>query len=110
MHSFTLFRRLFSTKLETGITGLKADVNARKKLTEIYEKLKAEAVSTLPEGYEYRRGLLATVESRMKLLGEPSRSDVEVEREIGEGQLEELVEQAEAEYELLQKIKEWKPW
>ena len=107
---FTLFGRLFSTKLETGITGLKADPNARQKLQKLYESLKTDAITSLPEGYEYRRGLLATVESRMKLLGEAGRSDVEIEREIGEGQLEELVEQAEAEHQLLQKVKQWKPW
>lgn len=100
-----------SSKTETGITGLAASPAARSTLLQIYSQLANEA-ATLPEHYAYRQGILAMTQQRMALLAdEQGRTDVDVEREIGEGQLEELVEQGRAELSLMEKIKyEWKPW
>ncbi len=104
--------RLFnSSKIETGITGLPADPSSRERLLKLYEQLRSEA-SGLPPSYAYRQGIVAMSEHRMGLLRDVrGRSAVDVEREIGGGQLEELVAQAQAELALLHKIKnEWKPW
>lgn len=99
-----------SNKISTGISGLKVDQSARFNLLKLYEALKGK-LCQLPEDYVYRKGMLAVLENRNKLIKNESFSDLDLETEIGEGQLEELVEQAHEEINLLEKLSnEWKPW
>lgn len=104
-------RLLSSSKLETGLTGLPASATARADLLRLYDELATEATAGLPPSYAYRSGLLATLSHRCGLLQDlEGRTDLDVEREIGEGQLEELIEQGKAELELVRRVKEWRPW
>lgn len=109
----SLSRLAFSTssnKISTGITGLQADPSARSNLLKLYTEFK-EKLSQLPEDYAYRKGMLAVLENRSKMIKNESFSDLDLETEIGEGQLEELVEQAQDEIKLLEKLSnDWKPW
>lgn len=101
-----------STKISTGLTGLQADPAARSNLLNLYgalrDKLRCEDI---PEDYVYKKGMLELLDYRSKLIKNESFSDLDLETELGEGQLEELVEQAQEELELVNKIvNEWKPW
>lgn len=99
-----------SNKIATGIAGLKVDPSARSNLLKLYDGLKGK-LSQLPEDYAYRRGMLVVLENRSKMIKDEAFSDLDLENEIGEGQLEELVEQAQEEIGLLEKLSnEWKPW
>lgn len=99
-----------STKLSTGLTGLKVDPSARKNLFKLYGDLEIK-LKQLPIDYGYRNGMLALLEERNKLIKDDSLSDYDLELKIGEGQLEELIEQAEEEHVLIEKLSNnWKPW
>lgn len=111
-------RRIFSqttaaaraSKISTGLTGLKVDPSARNNLLKQYGDLETK-LRQLPVDYGYRNGMLSVLEERNKLLKNESLSDFDLEMKIGEGQLEELIEQAEEEHELFEKLSnEWKPW
>lgn len=102
-----------STKISTGLTGLEADPSARATLLNLYGTLKTKLTTNhdIPEDYAYKKTLLSLINHRTKLLENESLTDFDLENEIGEGQLEELVEQAQEELELANKIiNEWKPW
>lgn len=99
-----------SKKISTGLTGLQADSNSRQNLLELYTELNHK-LSVLPEDFAYRKGMLVLLNSRKNLIENEAYSDLDLEAEIGEGQLEELVEQAEDELKLVEKlVNEWKPW
>lgn len=112
-HLKTISRFAFSTctnKISTGISGLQVDPSARLNLVKLYGELRVKLIQ-LPEDYVYRRGMLAVLENRTKMLKNESLSDLDLENEIGEGQLEELIEQAHDEMKLVEKLSnDWKPW
>lgn len=103
--------RLYSsTKFATGLTGLKVDPSARKNLLKLYGDLEIK-LKQLPPDYEYRNRMLRLMEERSKLIRNESLSDFDLENKIGEGQLEELIEQAREEDQLIEKLSnDWKPW
>lgn len=99
-----------SNKISTGISGLKVDPSARSNLFNLYSELKGK-LCQLPEDYAYRKGMLAVLDNRSKMIKDEAFTDLDLESEIGEGQLEELVEQAKEEIKLFEKLSnEWKPW
>jgi NADH dehydrogenase (ubiquinone) 1 alpha subcomplex subunit 5 len=110
IHLKRLFSSSSATKTSTGLTGLIADANSRQNLISLYSELKSK-ISILPEDLVYRNGMLAILKSRRELLTNEAYSDLDVETKIGEGQLEELVDQAHDEIKLVDKLSnEWKPW
>jgi NADH dehydrogenase (ubiquinone) 1 alpha subcomplex subunit 5 len=99
-----------SNKIATGISGLKVDPSARSNLLKLYEELKGK-LCQLPEDYVYKREMMGLLENRNKMIKNEAFSDLDLETKFGEGQLEELVEQAQEEIKLLEKLStEWKPW
>ena len=99
-----------SFKFSTGLTGLKVDPLARKNLLKQYTNLETK-LKQLPADYGYRIEMLNLLEERNNLIKNESLSDFDLEMKIGEGQLEELIEQAEEEHKLIEKLSnEWKPW
>lgn len=99
-----------STKTSTGITGLIANSNARNNLLSLYCELEKK-LKELPEDYGYRKGMLVLLENYKTIIKNEANSDLDVEIQINEGQLEELVEQAHEELNLLEKLaNEWKPY
>lgn len=104
------FSSTSSNKISTGICGLQADPQARSNLLKLYGQLRGK-LQQLPEDYAYRKGMLAVLENRTKMIQNDAFTDVDLEEEIGEGQLEELVEQAHEELALAEKLSnDWKPW
>jgi NADH dehydrogenase (ubiquinone) 1 alpha subcomplex subunit 5 len=101
---------LIIRQLVQRISGLKVDPSARSNLLKLYEELKGK-LCQLPEDYVYRREMMGLLENRNKMIKNEAFSDLDLETKIGEGQLEELVEQAQEEIKLLEKLStEWKPW
>lgn len=99
-----------SSKISTGLTGLKVDPSARKHLLKLYGDLETK-LKQLPTDYGYRNGMLSLLEERNKLIKNESLSDFDLEIKMGQGQLEELIEQAEEEHQLFEKLSnDWKPW
>ena len=66
-------------------------------------------MKVIPEGAMYRQVVEATANHRLQVL-EAEADPQKVEAAIGEGQLEELIEQAKDELELIPRMVEWKPW
>tara|TARA_B100001121_G_C18273237_1_gene427218 strand:+ start:101 stop:448 length:348 start_codon:yes stop_codon:yes gene_type:complete len=66
-------------------------------------------VKQIPASAVYRQTVEATANHRLGVLGSGA-SVAELETKIGEGQLEELIEEAKDELELIPKMAEWKPW
>lgn len=106
-------RRLASGQLcsdrQTHLTGLYRSEQADKELASVYRETLA-ALSLLPADYYYRRSLEETISGRLRLLGEGDRAQAEAA--MGEGLLEEVIEQARAELALIQTAarEEWRPW
>lgn len=57
----------------------------------------------------YRQTVEATAHHRLGVLGSGA-TVADIEQRIGEGQLEELIEEAKDELDLIPKMAEWKPW
>lgn len=67
------------------------------------------AVSDLPEDAAYRRNVTAIAEYRMGVV--ESTTDIEdIEKQLGVGQIEEVIEQANDELELIPYMAKWQPW
>ena len=111
-HRYSTFSPSTSTKISTGLTGLLADSSARSNLLKLYAELRKTLSSNdIPDDYVYKKSMLSLIENRTKLIENELISDLILEEEIGEGQLEELIEQAQEESELANKlVNEWKPW
>mmetsp|Transcript_8285 Transcript_8285/g.10812 ORF Transcript_8285/g.10812 Transcript_8285/m.10812 type:complete len:109 (+) Transcript_8285:167-493(+) len=97
-----------SLKRSTGIVGIPVSPEPRQHLISLYQKTLA-AAKTLPPGTAYRRSLLQTTAFRLGVVVETE--DVpSIEKQIGCGQVEELINQAEDELKLLPAYKENEMW
>jgi NADH dehydrogenase (ubiquinone) 1 alpha subcomplex subunit 5 len=95
-------------KESTGITGLPVVPNAREVLLDLYQETLRQ-IAKLPNEAAYRHLVEKMVNHRLQIL--QSESDYEViEEKIGQGQLEELIQAAKDELQLIPKMLEWKPW
>ena len=69
------------------------------------------ATTKLPTHSVYRQGVEATIQHRLKILETVKDDEVsKVEQEIGAGQVEELVESAKDELQLIDMMAELKPY
>ncbi len=99
---------LSSLVREPTVVGLKADPNPRETLKSRYQDI-LNAVAAFPEDSAYRRNVTAINEYRLGVV--ESHSNVEeIEQRLGLGQIEEVIEQAEDELELIPCMAKWKPW
>lgn len=91
------------------MTGLRRDGEARRRLAQLYQETRS-CLARLPDCY-YRETLGQTLQERLLWL-QDERLDVNsLEQRLGEGRLEEMVLQAEAEKQLVQRMEtEWRPW
>lgn len=101
-------RHLASLAREPTVVGLKADPNPRETLKKLYQKT-LSAVQEFPESAAYRRNVTAVSEYRLGVVESESNVD-EIERLLGIGQIEEIIEQANDELELIPFMAKWKPW
>lgn len=67
------------------------------------------AVQELPESAAYRRNVESITKHRLKIIAEEEDCD-KIENMLGIGQIEEVIEQAKDELELIPHMAEWEPW
>uniref|UniRef100_A0A7S2BEJ1 NADH dehydrogenase [ubiquinone] 1 alpha subcomplex subunit 5 n=1 Tax=Florenciella parvula TaxID=236787 RepID=A0A7S2BEJ1_9STRA len=95
-------------KTSTGLVGLKVDLNGRANLIAMQQQL-LEAVKAIPETAAYRQSVEATATYRLKVATEETDEEA-IEKTIGFGQLEELIEQGKDEMELIDYYAGEKGW
>ncbi|KAK1314415.1 hypothetical protein QJS10_CPA06g00982 [Acorus calamus] len=95
-------------KETTGIVGLDVVPNAREVLISLYGKTLHE-IKAVPEGENYRKAVETFTRNRLNVCLAEKDSD-QIERRIGCGQVEELIEEAQDELHLISKMIEWDPW
>ncbi|KAK7694613.1 hypothetical protein QCA50_001800 [Cerrena zonata] len=108
---FRLTRPLFSQVLKTttGITGLKVHPNPLPELKKTYQST-LTALSTIPETSVYRQGVEALTQHKLKIV-EGANGDIQaVEKQLDEGQIEESINIAQDELNLVSKMAEWKAY
>jgi NADH dehydrogenase (ubiquinone) 1 alpha subcomplex subunit 5 len=111
MAFYRAFPLLFPRKVSTGLVGL--DVipteKARNILINLYTKTLDELNHGFPKNTPYRVAVEAFTTHRLKVVKEET-DPLKIEQRINAGQLEELIEQARDELDVLAKMREWKPW
>lgn len=111
--------RGYASGAKSILTGLNRDPEAAQKLLGVYQESQA-ALARLPAECYYGQTLGATLQQRIALLTTTSGTrrgqvddaggDEAGEEAFGEGTLEEILEQAVAERELIAKFEAWRPW
>ncbi|KAL3683186.1 hypothetical protein R1sor_001208 [Riccia sorocarpa] len=99
---------LGGVKEMTGIVGLPVVPNARDVLIGLYQKT-LEAVKPIPESAQYRKTVEEITRHRLAICNEEDDWR-EIEKRVGNGQVEQLIQQAKDELTLIPKMTEWKPW
>lgn len=108
---FRLTRPLFNQVLKTttGITGLKVHANPLPELAKTYQST-LSALSALPSSSVYRQGVEALTQHKLSIV-QKANGDIEAaEKELDEGHIEESLDIAKDELELVAKIAEWKAY
>ncbi|EPS60061.1 hypothetical protein M569_14744 [Genlisea aurea] len=95
-------------KETTGIVGLEVVPNAREVLIGLYTKTLDE-IKAVPEDEGYRKAVESFTKHRLKVCQEEEDWEA-IEKKIGCGQVEELIEEAQDELKLIGHMNEWKPW
>lgn len=95
-------------KETTGIVGLDVVPNAREVLISLYTKTLNE-IQTVPEDEGYRKAVESFTSHRLKVCREEEDWE-QIEKRLGCGQVEELIEEAQDELKLLSMLNEWDPW
>lgn len=96
-----------SVKLTTGVAGLPVVGNARERLVGLYTEVLTE-LRRFPE-CSYRAGIEDTCIERLHIVEQ--HDDIrDIEKAVGRGQVEQLIEQAEAELDGLSFALEEKVW
>ncbi|CAH1170866.1 unnamed protein product [Phaedon cochleariae] len=96
------------SKITTGLTGLAVAAKPHHTLGVLYSKI-LRTLQKMPQDAAYRRHTEIIINERAQIL--KSNSDIEVvENQIGCGQIEEVIVQAENELILARKMLNWKPW
>lgn len=95
-------------KETTGIVGLDVVPNAREVLISLYAKTLKE-IQAVPEDEGYRKAVESFTRHRLKVCQEEDDWET-IEKRLGCGQVEELIEEARDELKLISHMIEWKPW
>jgi len=96
-------------KVTTGIVGLHALEDGKSAYEAVCARVLRDVREGIPESAGYRKVVEATYEDRLAK-AKACASVEEIERAIGEGQIEELYEIAKDELALIPKMRAWKPW
>ncbi|XP_053984416.1 NADH dehydrogenase [ubiquinone] 1 alpha subcomplex subunit 5 [Hylaeus volcanicus] len=95
-------------KKTTGLTGLAVSEQPHRELAKVYKKIMTVLV-TIPAQSAYRKHTEKLIKERSAIVNE--NSDVAtIEKKIGCGQVEEIIQQAKNELNLAEKMVNWKPW
>jgi NADH dehydrogenase (ubiquinone) 1 alpha subcomplex subunit 5 len=107
---FRATRPLFNQiirKTTTGITGLEVHPNPLPQLTKTYEST-LTALSAFPATSVYRQGVEAITQRKLNIV-KNANGDIEaVEKQLDEGHVEESLDIAQDELNLVNKMAEWK--
>ncbi|XP_054786221.1 probable NADH dehydrogenase [ubiquinone] 1 alpha subcomplex subunit 5, mitochondrial [Prosopis cineraria] len=95
-------------KETTGIVGLDVVPNAREVLIGLYTKTLNE-IRAVPEDEGYRKAVESFTRHRLNVCQEEEDWEM-IEKRLGCGQVEELIEEAQDELTLIGKMIEWDPW
>lgn len=94
--------------MTTGIVGLPVVPNARQVLMAVYKRT-LEELAKIPETATYRKGTENITKHRLDIV-EKNENSATIEKIIGVGQIEEVLEMAEREMALVETMKKYKPW
>lgn len=97
-----------STRIYTGIAGLPVVKEPHKELLKQYKKL-LRHLAALPQESKYRIATEQIIKERKSIVESTSEPE-EIEKRIGGGMCEELIDQAKYELHLVEVMKEYKPW
>ncbi|KAJ8920219.1 hypothetical protein NQ315_011880 [Exocentrus adspersus] len=97
-----------STKITTGLTGLAVAKHPHHVLGVLYGKI-LRTLQKMPESAAYRKYTEEVINERSQIL-KANQDITVVEKQIGCGQIEEVIVQAENELLLARKMLDWKPW
>ena len=108
---FRLTRPLFNQlrKTTTGITGLEVHHDPLPVLTKTYETT-LSALSAFPATSVYRQGVEALTQRKLNIVKGANGDINAVEKELDEGHVEESLDIAQDELNLVQKMAEWKAY
>ncbi|CAN0902867.1 Probable NADH dehydrogenase [ubiquinone] 1 alpha subcomplex subunit 5, mitochondrial [Linum grandiflorum] len=95
-------------KQTTGIVGLDVVPNAREVLISLYNKTLKE-IQAVPADEGYRKAVESFTKHRLNVCREEKDWE-SIEKKLGCGQVEELIEEAQDELKLIEKMIEWDPW
>ncbi|RWW62256.1 hypothetical protein BHE74_00030622 [Ensete ventricosum] len=95
-------------KETTGIVGLDVVPNAREVLVSLYSRTLKE-IQAVPQDEGYRKAVESFTRHRLQVCQEEEDWEA-IEKRIGCGQVEELIEEAQDELKLIAKMIEWDPW
>ena len=95
-------------KETTKIAGLAVSKNPHHNLTVLYDKI-LRALQEMPDSATYKKHTKSLVEERFNLV-KTVKDPVELEKKINDGQIEEVIKQAEYELLLARKMAKWKAW
>ena len=101
-------RLLRTAKWPTGITGLAHHPQPRNQLLGVYTAT-LESLQGIPEHSVYRQSVEALTKERLKIV-ESTEDPNAIEAQIGQGLVEEVIDAAEKELMLVEKMKQWKPF
>ena len=111
LHSRTTTMRwttvLRTAKWPTGITGVHHQAQPRQRLMKLYSAT-LESLQGIPEHAVYRQSVEALTRNRMQVV-ESTEDTNAIEAQIGQGLVEEVIDAAEKELVLVEKMKLWKP-
>ncbi|KAF8501922.1 Ndufa5, NADH-ubiquinone oxidoreductase subunit [Gautieria morchelliformis] len=107
---FRATRPLFTAlKASTGLTGLAVHPNPLPALRQTLEST-LETLSTIPVHSVYRQATTTITQRKLGILDRADGNLSAVEKEIDQGQIEEVLKAAEDELSLARKMIEWKAW
>jgi len=108
---FRLTRPLLNQlrKTTTGITGLEVHHDPIPHLIQTYQTT-LERLSAIPETSVYRQGVEALTRHKLNIVQASGGSVAEVEKQLDEGHIEESLDVATDEMNLVSKVVEWKAW
>lgn len=97
-----------SSRLYTGLAGLPSIKEPHRELFKHYGRL-LRALGRLPQDCKYRTATEQIINERKSIV-ESTPNYEEVEKKIGAGLCEELIEQAKHELHLVETMSKYKPW
>lgn len=97
-----------SIKKATGLTGLAVSKHPHHTLGVLYGKI-LKTIQKIPQDAAYRKYTEEIINERRLALKQNATAEG-IENQVGCGQVEELIQQAENELVLARKMVNWKPW